>query len=164
MKENNPKFIASEIRRQKKLATFYQNKDYNVYGAAYNNRPKQSQANPSIKLAFVNGHFAYAYKLGLLTNGFGIPVGITFFDDDFYEPFQNASFQSPEEQKFAYDNASLMPALQPFLESHANRFMSFLGDSEFDSYDKLLLSQKQWLFQSFHSYQFASFFEEWTSL
>ena len=135
VKENNPKFIASEIRRQKKYAQFYQNKEYNSYAAAYKNLPKQSQANPSIKLDFVNGHFCYAYKLGLLTNGFGIPVGITFFDDDFYKPFQNISFQSPEEQKFAYDNASLRPALQTFLETHANQFTSFLGDSEFDSYD-----------------------------
>ena len=135
VKENNPKFIATEIRRQKKSAMFYKNKDYNVYGAAYNNMPKQSQANPSIKLEFVNGHFAYAYKLSFLTNGFGIPIGVTFFDDDFYESFQKTSFQSPKEQKFAYDNASLMPALRDFLETHANRSASFLGGSELDSYD-----------------------------
>ena len=135
VKENNPKFIATEIRRQKQYAKFYQNKDYNAYAAAYSNLPKQAQANPSIKLDFVNGHFCYAYKLGLLTNGFGIPVGVTFFDDDFYKPFQNTSFQSPEEQKFAHDNASLRPALQSFLDTHANQFTSFLGDSEFDSYD-----------------------------
>lgn len=47
--------------------------------------PKFAQANPSIKLDFVNGHFGYFYKFGLLTNGWGIPLNIKFFDEDFYK-------------------------------------------------------------------------------
>lgn len=135
VKENNPKFINSEIKRQKQYAKYYGNKDYNVYGAAYKNLPKHSSANSAIKLDFVNAHFCYAYKLGLITNGLGIPLAINFFDEDFYKPFKDKEFSSPEEQKFSYDNASLIPVLHGFLQKHEGKFTSFAGDAEFDSYD-----------------------------
>lgn len=135
VKENNPKFINSEIKRQKQYAKYYKNKDYNVYAAAYKTLPKQSSANPAIKLDFVNAHFCYAYKIGLLTNGWGIPLAVNFFDEDFYEPFKDKEFSTPEEQKFSYDNASLIPVLNSFLQKHPAQFSSFAGDSEFDSYD-----------------------------
>lgn len=40
--------------------------------------PKFAEANPNIKLDFVNGHFGYFYKFGMLTNGLGIPLSINF--------------------------------------------------------------------------------------
>ncbi len=135
VKENNPKFINSEIKRQKQYAKYYENKEYNVYGAAYKSLPKYSSANRDIKLDFVNGHFCYAYKFGLITNGLGIPLAVNFFDEDFYKPFKDKEFSSPEEQKFSYDNASLIPFLDDFLQRHNGKFSSFAGDSEFDSYD-----------------------------
>lgn len=133
--ENNPKFINGEIKRQKNFAKYYGNTDYNAYAVAYKNLPKVSSANPSIKLDFVNAHFCYAYKFGLLTNGWGIPLSVKFFDEDFYAPFQSIEFNSPEEQKYTYDNASLIPVLHEFLQNHSGKFNSFAGDSEFDSYD-----------------------------
>lgn len=36
--------------------------------------PKAAEGNSNIKLDFVNGHFGYFYKLGILTNGLGIPL------------------------------------------------------------------------------------------
>lgn len=135
VKENNPKTLVSEVNKQKAFAKTIDNKNFNPYAAAYKNMPKHSEVNPNIKLDFVNGHFGYFYKFGILTNGFGIPLNIHFFDEDFYSTIK-ADFDSPEEQKYTFDNASLKPVLTPFLNSLPNHnFNLFLGDSEFDSYD-----------------------------
>lgn len=135
VKENNPKTLVSEINKQKNFAKIINNKNFNPYAAAYKNMPKQAECNQNIKLDFVNGHFGYFYKFGILTNSFGIPLHIHFFDEDFYSSVSN-DFDTPEEQKYTFDNASLKPVLAPFLHSLSNhKFNNFLGDSEFDSYD-----------------------------
>lgn len=135
VKENNPKTLVSEINKQKAFAKTINSKTFNPYAAAYSNMPKQSKANPAIKLDFVNGHFSYFYKFGMLTNGFGIPLSIHFFNEEFYSSIKN-EFDSPEDQKYAFDNSSLKPVLAPFLNSlPKHKFNQFLGDSEFDSYD-----------------------------
>jgi hypothetical protein len=139
VKENNPKALESEIRRQsnykKYLESKGQGKDFNVYAAAYKNMPKSASANDAIKLDYANGHFGYFYKFGMITNGFGAPLHIDFFDQPFYDNLPN-DFGSAEEQKYTYDNASLRPVLSSFHNRIGNnRFSTFLGDSEFDSYD-----------------------------
>ncbi|MCY6355845.1 hypothetical protein OIO11_11535, partial [Clostridium sp. ZS2-4] len=85
VKENNPKTLVSEINRQKAYAKAKNKKSFNPYAAAYKNMPKFAQANSNIRLDFVNGHFGYFYKFGLLTNGWGIPLSIKFFEEDFYK-------------------------------------------------------------------------------
>src|SRR3712207_2616864 len=139
VKENNPKTLVAEINRQKSYAKATKKEIFNPYAAAYKNMPKFAQANSNIKLDFVNGHFGYFYKFGLLTNGWGIPLNIKFLDEDFYKSLDGKNFITPEEQKYFYDNASLKPVIIPFLENlKANsnfKFETFLGDSEFDSYD-----------------------------
>lgn len=138
VKENNPKFISTEIRRYKTYAKTKSDKKFNPYASAYKSLPKHSQVNSAIRLDYCNGHYGYFYKFGLLTNGWGIPLNIHFFDEDFYEEHES-NFENPEDQKYAYDNASLKPVLAPFirtLESKSKfKFKNFLGDSEFDSYD-----------------------------
>lgn len=138
VKENNPKTLVSEINKQKSYAKATNKKDYNAYAAAYKNMPKFSEANPNIKLDFVNGHFGYFYKFGILTNGLGIPLGINFFDKNFYSSVKQ-EFETPEEQKYAYDNASLKSVVKPFINNLKSKsdfqFKTFLGDSEFDSYE-----------------------------
>ncbi len=138
VKENNPKTLVSEVNRMKSYAKVINNKQFNPYAAAYKNMPKFAHANNSIKLDFVNGHFGYFYKFGLITNGWGIPLNFKFFDEAFYKPIDK-EFETPEDQKYCYDNASLKPVIKPFLETLKNnstfKFKSFLGDSEFDSYD-----------------------------
>lgn len=135
VKENNPKTLVSEINKQKAFAKVIDNKEFNPYAVAYKNMPKFAQCNPNIRLDFVNGHFGYFYKFGMLTNGFGIPLHIHFFDEEFYS-IVKSEFNTPEEQKYEYDNASLKPVIKPFLETLPNnKFNCFLGDSEFDSYD-----------------------------
>jgi len=116
VKENNPKTLVSEINKQKSYAKATNKKDYNAYAAAYKNMPKFSEANPNIKLDFVNGHFGYFYKFGILTNGLGIPLGINFFDENFYSSVKQ-EFETPEEQKYAYDNASLKSVVKPFINN-----------------------------------------------
>lgn len=96
VKENNPKTLVGEINKQKAYAKATNNKNHNPYAAAYKNMPKFAQANSSIKLDFVNGHFGYFYRFGLITNGWGIPLGLSFFDEDFYKPIDK-EFDTPEE-------------------------------------------------------------------
>jgi hypothetical protein len=139
VKENNPKMLESEIRRQSSVKKYLkyngQGKDFNAYLAAWKKMPKHAMSNEAIKLCYANGHFGYFYKFGLLTNGFGIPLHIHFFDKDFYDGLP-ADFDTPEDQKYAYENASLAPMLRSFFKSSNNtQFHTFLGDSEFDSYD-----------------------------
>jgi hypothetical protein len=139
VKENNPKTLESEIRRQSNVKKYLesngQGKDFNVYLAAWKKMPKHAMSNEALKLCYANGHFAYFYKFGLLTNGFGIPLHIHFFDKDFYDGLP-ADFLTPEDQKYAYENASLAPMFRSFFANAGSRqFHTFLGDSEFDSYD-----------------------------
>src|SRR3712207_4970278 len=147
VKENNPKTLVAEINRQKSYAKATKKEIFNPYAAAYKNMPKFAQANSNIKLDFVNGHFGYFYKFGLLTNGWGIPLNIKFLDEDFYKSLDEKNFITPEEQKYFYDNASLKPVIIPFLENlKANsnfKFETFLGDSEFDSYDNFGRSEER---------------------
>ncbi|MDD2496286.1 MAG: hypothetical protein PHE29_13985 [Tissierellia bacterium] len=131
VKENNPKFVATEIKRAKTYAKKL-SKDANPYAYAYSHLPKSASSNSSIVLDYVNGHYGYFYKFGMLTNGFGVPVGLHFFDESFYANLPS-DFDTPESQKFAFDNASLKPVLSNFALS--KKFTTFLGDSEFDSYD-----------------------------
>jgi len=139
VKENNPKFIAAEIKRQsnykKYLNSKGEGKDFNIYAAAYKNLPKQASANSAIKLDYANGHFGYFYKFGMVSNGFGTPLNIHFLDEDFYKNIPD-EFDSMEEQKRVSDNASLRPVITSFSKHmNNNRFTTFIGDSEFDSYD-----------------------------
>jgi hypothetical protein len=146
VKENNPKTLASEIKRQTRYKQYLDkqgtNKGFNVYSAAFKNMPKHALANDAIKLDYANGHFGYFYKFGLVTNGWGVPLHIHFLDKEFYSPLPK-DFDSPEDQKFTFDNASLHPVLSSFYSrigtgyalSGKRRFHTFLGDSEFDSYD-----------------------------
>jgi hypothetical protein len=141
VKENNPKTTSSEIKKQSKYKEYLLNKGdagaktFNVYEAAYRNLPKTASANPAIKLDYANGHFGYFYKFGVISNGFGVPLHIHFLDDDFYKSLPD-TFDSPEDAKYTFDNASLCPVLSSFGKNIGNnKFTTFLADSEFDSYD-----------------------------
>ena len=71
----------------------------------------------------------------MITNGLGIPLHIHFSDKNLYDNLPK-DFDSVEEQKYVFDNASLHPVLSGFYKRiGTNPFTTFLGDSEFDSYD-----------------------------
>jgi len=139
VKENNPKTLESQIRKQSRVKKFLERKgqgqNFNPYLAAFKNMPKHAMSNEAIKLGYANGHFGYFYKFGMITNGFGIPLHIHFFDKDFYSNLPS-DFDTPEDQKYIYDNASLAPIFKSFYQRiGSRRFHTFMGDSEFDSYD-----------------------------
>ena len=139
VKENNPKALQSEIKKQSGVKKFLESQGkgekFNVYLAAYKHMPKHANANEAIKLGYANGHFGYFYKWGMVTNGFGAPLHIHFLDKDFYDTLPK-DFDSVETQKYAFDNASLFPVLSDFHKRIGeNPFTTFLADSELDSYD-----------------------------
>lgn len=77
--ENNPKYANRIIRQLKAYAKAMHFDDgYDPYKAAYGSMPSHSAANPDIKQLYIDGHFCYAYKFGIVTNGIGIVRHISF--------------------------------------------------------------------------------------
>ena len=56
---------------------------YSPYISVYGLLPDITAVNTNIKQQYIDGHYCYAYKAGVLTNTLGIVRHITFFDDDF---------------------------------------------------------------------------------
>ena len=127
VKENNPKFINSEIKKVK-----YFDKDIstaNAAGIVYKNLPKTASANSDVKKTYINGHFCYAYKFGILTNGLGIIRELTFLKD------LDSQSDDPEEEKYNSDTHSLKPIINSFIKDNSKyNFHTFIADSEFDNY------------------------------
>jgi hypothetical protein len=111
----------------------------NPYILVYSLLPETSKANPFVNQQYINGHFCYAHKAGILTNGLGIIRGISFFDEDFkrkHPEVVSKKTDNPELDKEIGDSVSLKPVLSDFFEAHpAFSYKTFLGDSAFDSYD-----------------------------
>ena len=146
--ENNPKY-ANRIIRQLKAFKKAHNLDdsYDPYKAAYGSMLSHAAANPAIQQMYINGHFCYAYKFGIVTNGLGIVRDITFYNKDFLEAHPDIVVEkksdSPDEDKTLADSKALIPVLKDFLQKHPLiNPKIFLGDAAFDSieiYKYLLL-------------------------
>lgn len=84
VKKNNPKFLETKLDEAKKLSsTKKDNSDSSPYAIAYSRLFDSASANSEAKQRYINGHFCYALKFGILTNGLGIPRFVSFFDKDF---------------------------------------------------------------------------------
>ena len=82
--ENNPKYANCIIKQLKAFAKAHNfDKNYDPYKAAYGSMPSHAAANQAIQQMYINGHFCYAYKFGIITNGLGIVRDITFYNKDF---------------------------------------------------------------------------------
>ena len=82
--ENNPKYANQIIRQLKAYAkTRGFSKSYDPYKAAYSSMPSHASANPEIKQLYINGHFCYVFKFGIVTNGLGIVRHISFYNKEF---------------------------------------------------------------------------------
>ncbi len=46
---------------------------FTPYKAAYGSMPPHAVANPAIQQMYINGHFCYAFKFGIVTNGLHCP-------------------------------------------------------------------------------------------
>lgn len=134
--ENNPKYINLLI---KQIKHFYKDKpNIDPYKMAYSLMPSHAASNPSVKQLYINGHFCYVYKFGLLTNGLGIVRNISFFDDRYITEHPDIIIDkksdSPDEDKSLSDSKALKPVISDFLSAHPLiRPEAFIGDSAFDT-------------------------------
>jgi len=135
--ENNPKFLNAKLNNAKKASK--NNPDLNPHSLAYSQMPETAEANPFVKQQYINGHFCYAHKVGILTNGLGIIRGISFFDEDFkrkHPDVVSKKTENPELDKEIGDSTSLKPVLTDFYESHPTfSYGTFIGDSAFDKFE-----------------------------
>lgn len=137
--ENKPKYANRIIRQIKAYAKFIGfDKSYDPYKVAYGSMPSHATANPEIKQLFVNGHFCYVFKFGIITNGLGIVRHISFYNKDFMDSHPNIIAEkksdSPDEDKCAHDSKLLIPTLKDFFSKHPLiNPKVFLGDAAFDT-------------------------------
>ena len=147
--ENNPKFFNTKLKEAKKFSKTAPG--YDPYKGVYSLLPSASKANPDAKQQYINGHFCYAAKLGIITNGMGICRHIAFFDDEFHNrhpEIETLQSENPDESKEIGDSGSLKPVLSDFFAAHTGfSFGTFIGDSAFDSYDNYSLLKNQFGFQ-----------------
>lgn len=137
--ENNPKYanrIIKQLKAYAKAKGF--NKSYDPYKAAYGSMPSCAAANSEVKQLFINGHFCYAYKFGIVTNGLGIIRHIAFYDKVFFASHSEIKVEkksdSPDDDKSVHDARLLIPTLIDFFKKHpVINPKTFLGDAAFDS-------------------------------
>ena len=134
--ENNPKTLNALIR---KLKAYYKDKpEVDPYKMAYALMPSQAASCSDAKQQYINGHFCYADKFAILTNGLGIIRHIAFLDDNFRAAHPEMTVakksDSPDEDKSIGDATSLKPVLSDFFSLHPDFHPdTFLGDSSFDT-------------------------------
>jgi transposase len=149
--ENNPKYanrIIKQLKNFKKACGL--DDSYDPYKAAYGSMPTHASANPAIQQMYINGHFCYAFKFGIITNGLGIVRDISFYNQDFLKAHPDIIVEkksdSPDEDKSLADSKALIPVLKDFFDKHPLiNPKTFLGDAAFDSiqiYRDLLLDLK----------------------
>ena len=83
--------------------------------------PDTAEANPFVKQQYINGHFCYAHKAGIIANGLGIVRHISFFDENFKKKHPEVVSQktdNPDLDKEIGDSTSLKPVLSDFFELH----------------------------------------------
>ncbi len=150
VKENNPKYLNTLIRQ---LKTYYKdNPNVDPYKMAYGLMPSQAASSSDAKQMYINGHFCYADKFSIVTNGLGIVRHITFLDDDFKKQHPDIEFNkksdSPDEDKSIGDSSALKPILQDFFKLHPDFHPTiFLGDSAFDSIDTYTFLKEDFKFK-----------------
>lgn len=121
--ENNPKYanrIIKQLKAYAKANNF--NDSYDPYKAAYASMPSSAAANHEVKQQYINGHFCYAYKFGILTNGLGIVRSIDFYNKAYLDSHPDIVIEkkskSPDEDKSLADSKALLPTLKDFKSKH----------------------------------------------
>lgn len=117
--------------------------DYEPFRSVHGLLPDVSAANPDARQQYINGHFCYALKAGIITNGLGILRHIALFDDSFKKSHPDVISpkpEHPEKDKEIGDSIALKPVLSDFFNAHPHmHFSTFTGDSAFDSYNNYSL-------------------------
>jgi len=150
VKENNPKFFNVKLSQARKIAK--NNPEYDPYKGVYSLLPETAAANPFVKQQYINGHFCYAQKAGILYNGLGIVRHISFFDERFkskHPEVISKKTDNPSLDKEIGDSTSLKPVLSDFYKSHPQfkYYKTFIGDSSFDVYDIYSMLRNDFKFQ-----------------
>ena len=107
--ENNPKYANRIIKQLKAFKkTNGLDNSFDPYKAAYGSMPSHAASNPAIQQMYINGHFCYAYKFGIITNGLGIVRDISFYNKDFLDAHPDIivgkKSDSPDEDKSLADS------------------------------------------------------------
>ena len=139
VKENTPKYADRIIKQLKAYAKANNyDKNYDPHKVTYGRMPSSASANPEIKQLYINGHFSYVYKFGMITNGLGIVRHIAFYNKDFFSEHPEIKLEkksdSPDEDKSVHDARLLIPTLKDFFMAHPLiNPKVFIGDAAFDS-------------------------------
>ncbi|MDR0863129.1 MAG: transposase [Oscillospiraceae bacterium] len=136
--ENNPKFLRGKEAQAKSIAKIDPAYDASLGGVAL--LPKVAASNPTVKQQYINGHFCYAQKAVVVTNGLGIVRHLEFLDEDFKRAHPEIEFakrtNNPELDKEIGDSIALQPVLRDFRECHPSlRYGTFSADAAFDKFD-----------------------------
>lgn len=152
--ENNPKYANRIIKQLKAFAKANNlDKSYDPYKAAYSSMPTHAASNQSIQQMYINGHFCYAYKFGIVTNSLGIVRDITFYNKEFLKAHPDIVVEkksdSPDEDKSLANSNALLPVLIDFFKKHPLIAPeTFLGDAAFDAIEIYKSLFKKHLFLS----------------
>lgn len=135
VKESNSKFENQIIRQ---LKAFKKAKGLDDSYAPYDSMPPHTTDNPAIRQMYINGHFCYAYKFGLVTNSLSIVRDITFYNQDFLKANPDIMVEkkpdSPDDDKSIADSKALIPLLKDFFKKHPLIHpKTFLGDAAFNT-------------------------------
>lgn len=148
VKENNPKFFNTKLNAAKKLKK--SNENFDPYKGVYKLLPDEAEKASNAKHQYINGHFCYAFKSAIVTDGLGIIRSIAFLDEDFKKDHSDIVSQKtddPEKDKEIGDSKLLKPVLSDLFASHPNlSFSTFIGDSAFDSYDNYSMLKNEFNF------------------
>ena len=137
--ENNPKYANRIIRQLKSYAKSMNfDSSYDPYKVAYAFMPTSASSKHEVKQQYINGHFCYAYKFGIITNGLGIVRSIDFYNKNYLASHPDIVVEkkakSPDEDKSLADSKALLPTLKDFKTRHPDIKPSiFLGDAAFDT-------------------------------
>ena len=84
--------------------------------------PLHATTNPNIKQLYINGHFCYVYKFGIITNGLSIVRHISFYNKEFINNHPDIIIEkksdSPNEDKSVGDAKLLILMLKDFFNKH----------------------------------------------
>ena len=106
---------------------------------AYGLMSSQAASCPGAKQMYINGHFCYADKFAILTNGLGIVRHISFPDGNGFRASHSElsvekKTDSPAEDKSIGDASALIPVLTDYFPLHPDFHPdTFPGNSAFDS-------------------------------
>lgn len=147
--ENNPKFLRGKEQQVKSIAEIDPSFDPSRGAVAL--MPKAAASNPAVKQQYINGHFCYAQKAAIVTNGLGIVRHLALLDEDFKQAHPEMRIEKrtnhPELDKEVGDSTALKPVLTDFRTAHPIfRYGTFSADSAFDSYGNYTFLMKECLF------------------